>query len=307
MPNPNARSAADIEAELAGINDNTQDLDFVDPDNTGGAEDNRQQTSAAESEAGRKGWVPKDQYKKDPATWVDAKTFLERGDRFVGNLQREVDALKQKLSDFEGTKAQFIKFSNEQLELKDRQLNEAITALRVQKSQATADGEHQTAIEIEDRIDLLKDQKKELKAAPAEVAAERKPGPDPADPVLLEWIEDGNQWFKDDPKLMAYAVAMGETMIKEGETVRGRRFLDKVAARMAEEFPRRFAKQDNASGNRQSAGESGSQAPGNRSGANGGRTERDLPPEDLALMKQFIADGYTTKEKFLKSYWERNA
>ena len=41
-------------------------------------------------------------------------------------------------------------------------------------------------------------------------------------------------------------------------------------------------------------------------GRNGhGKTVRDLPPRDLALMKQFVAEGLYTEETFLESYFSR--
>lgn len=297
-----SRAAAEIEAELEALDTNTNDLhrdDSTQPEAPTAGD------AADIHEAGRKGWVPKDQYKKDPASWVDAKTFLQRGDRFVSNLQREVDGLKQKLSDFEGTKAAFVKFSEETLAKKDSELKEAISALRVQRSQATREGDDELAVQLEDRIELLRDQRVEVKTLPEAAATTTKPaGPDNNDLVLREWVSEGNEWFDTEPKLRDFAVAMGEQMIAGGETTRGRRFLDKIAAAMAIEFPRRFKAKDGAP--RNNAAESSNANTGNATGGNGGKTERDLPKEDLAMMRELIADGYTTKEKFLASYYSRN-
>lgn len=254
---------------------------------------------ASEYEAGRKGWVPKAQYKKD-APWVDAQTFLERGDRFVNNLQRDVATLTKKLEDFEGTKAAFVKFSEDALAKKDVELKSAISALRVQRTQAIREGEDDLAVELEDRIDLLREQSVKVKELPAVVAA---PGPKTEDPVLKEWIDDGNAWFNEDANLRDFAVKMGEKLIANGETVRGRRFLDKIRTIMVQEFPRRFGKKDDAAA--RTGAESSTAASGNRSGGVAGKTARDLPKEDLALMKEFIATGYTTEAKFLQSYFSR--
>lgn len=318
MSTPNsstpARTAADIEAELQAID--TVDAELVAAGNgeattgtaTGTPADAA--TVAAEAEASRKGWIPKDKYKGDPAKWVDAKTFNERGERFTKNLQRDVEQLKQKLADFEGTKKAFVKFHEETMAAKEAELKSAIAALRVDRTRAIREGEDDLAVELEDRIDLLKDQQKAIKDIPAgeanagdpaaAAAAARKPGPNMDDPVLLDWIADGNEWFQDDPKLRDYSIAIGEDLIAKGETVRGRKFLDKIAGIMAEEFPRRFAAKTQTA-SRESAVESGTGA----SSAAAGRTERDLPPEDRALMREFIAAGWTTREKFLKEYaWE---
>jgi hypothetical protein len=299
------RSVSDIEAELSNIDTNTVDVDYGDQDDAQSEDAGPSQAAidASNYEAGRKGWVPKNQYKKNPDTWVDAQTFLERGDRFVTNLQRDVAKLTQKLEDFEGTKAAFVKFSEDTIARKDVELKEAISALKIQRVQAIREGEDDLAVQLDDRIDLLKEQRNEVKAAPA-VAAARKAEPDAQDPVLQEWIEEDNSWFNDEPKLRDFAIKVGEQMIADGETVRGRRFLDKVRSVMETEFPRRFkAKKEDAT---YKGGESSTAASGNKTGGVSGKTERDLPAVDLALMKEFIATGFTTKEKFLKSYFSRN-
>jgi hypothetical protein len=297
MPDPVQRTAEDIEAELQLeadkriVDDNDDFEDDLDDPQSPSADQ-----LAAETEASRKGWVPKDQYKGDPSKWVDAKTFNERGERFTKNLQRELELMKRKFAEFEGTKQAFVKFHEETIARKDQEIKDAIQALRVQRVEATASGDADLVVQIEDRIDVLKEQQKEVKKLPEE--QKREPGPNPEDPVLLEWIDDGNQWFHDDPKLRDYAIQVGEEMIKDGETARGRKFLDKVAARMAEDFPRKFTKREPQ---RVTGGvESGSSAAGRGSA---GKTERDLPPEDRALMRQFIEAGYTTKEKFLANYF----
>jgi hypothetical protein len=298
------RTAAEIEAELDG-------LDFQPAE--GAAEGGEVEAAAAleaelaeaESQASRQGWVPKDKYKGDPKKWVDAKTFIERGERFTSNLQQEIAALRAEVEGFKGTKAAFVKFHEETIARKDAELKEAIAAARIQRSAAQQDGEHETVVALEDRIELLKEQQKELKA-PIEKPAEEpaaKPGLDMNNPVLVEWIEEENQWFRDEPKLRDYAIAVGEDLIKNGETVRGRPFLDKVAEIMRRDFPRRFKPQTSETGEMGSAVGSANQS-GGKGGA-GGKTERDLPPEDQALMRQFIKEGWTTKEKFLASYFSK--
>ena len=195
-----------------------------------------------------------------------------------------------------------MKFHEETLATKDAELAATIKELRIHRSEATRNGEDELAISLEDRIDLLAAQRKEVKKLPTEEEAAASTTPQP-NPVLDEWIEDGNTWFNDDPSLRSYAIALGDTLIKNGETKRGRPFLDLVAEKMAVDFPRRFKKTEKAvSGASSVEGASGS---GSRNSA-GGRTERDLPAEDLALMKQFIREGWTTKEKFLASYFSNN-
>jgi hypothetical protein len=230
------RTTAEIEADLTTIENNLAGDDDAD---AGGSHDSLE-LAEQEASAGAKGWVPQDKYKGDPTKWVDAKTFNERGERFNNNLQKEIAQLKAQLDSFEGTKAAFKKFHEETIEKKNVELKEALTELRRQRSAAIRDGDDDAVTALEDRMEIVKAQQDEVKEVAEETPAARV-GPNPVDPVLLEWIDDGNQWFNDDPKLRDYAIAIGEQLKQDGETIRGRKFLDKISGMMVEEFPRKFA------------------------------------------------------------------
>ncbi len=277
----------------------TQDTDSFQDDV--GAEDSSSAndvTIALEAEASSKGWLPKDKYPGDPSKWVDAGTFVDRGKKFVTNLMQEITYLKKKVEGFEGTKAEVRKFYEEAMAKKDTELNEAITELRRQRTQAIRDGEDDQALAIEDRIDLLKEEKVTLKNTKPVVAVEETATTPELDPVLEEWIEDGNSWFKEDAKLQAYAVTLGKELLSKGETLRGRKLLDKITGMMKEDFPRKFNPSPRV---RDSGVEPGSPGAGKASG----KTERDLPEEERQLMNQFVKEKWITKEDFLKSYFSR--
>lgn len=286
------RTADEIEAEL----DNQLDQDEL------GDSPSDSIADPTVAEATRKGWVPKDEYTGDPSKWVDAKTFVDRGNKFNANLQREVEKLRKQIESFEGTKAAFIKFTEERLAAKDAELKDAISQLRIQRSQAMREGEDELAVQLEDRIDMLKQQQKEVKEIPKEQQEKAAASaPDMDNPLLNDWIEDGNEWFRDDVKLREYAVNLGNELIANGEKLRGRKFLDRVGELMAEEFPRRFGRSKTSAGGRVDpvAGET-------RGGATkSGKTEADMTRADRDIMRQLVKEGYTTKEEFMKSYFSR--
>lgn len=316
---PSVRTAADIEAELSALpKPGDREIDRTD---LGGGDAPATSAHSAptptptpvELEATGKGWVPKDQYSGDPAKWVDAATFVKRGERFVKNLEREVSGLKRQLADFEGTRAEIMAFHKELLDKKNGEITALISQLKVQKSEAQSIGDHELAVQLEDRIDVLKDQQKEVKALPPTSTAPPQPTQQ-TDPILEAWVEDGNEWFRDDSKLRAYALEVGQEIAKEatdaGAPLRGLKFLKAVRARMEEDFPKRFAapaptgspapaaRTSPVSGTSSSSPHSTSSAPGQFTAAN-------LPSEDLALMRLYISKGWTTKEKFLQSYNSR--
>ena len=323
MPNPNepaggtGRTAEQIEAELASIDAAARDqqLESV-SDGKPAAKTRADGEPDYEYEASRKGWKPEAQYTGPEGKWVDAKTFVERGERFTKKLEDKVSSLERQIANFEGTKAQFRKFFDDQMAKRDKEHSEAIQALRIQRSQATRDGDDELAIELEDRIEATRKQQALLKTEAEAAATERTEGASAAagnepNPVLDEFIADGNQWFKDDEALAKHAIAVGKQMRADGEKATGRKFLELVKSQVRDDFPRRFKEIDAAAGTsqRQSAtggsGRTGGSAADTTGGYNG-KTERDLPPEDLTVMRQFIKDGLYTKETFLKSYFSRN-
>ena len=306
---PATRTMADIEAELQTIDVAAKEIDLAAVGTPPAAAEHHDY----EAEARRKGWRPESEYSGASGKWVDAKTFIERGERFTKKLEDKITALEQQIAGFEGTKAQFRKFFDEQMAKRDREYTDAIAALRIQKSQATREGDDELAVELEDRIETTRKAQAEAKTAAEGAAAERTPpaaeGTPPAviGPVMQDWIDEGNQWFTEDKVLGQHAFEVATQLRKDGDKTMGRAFLEKVGEQVRADFPRRFkatassAPRPNASGGmaQNSAGS------GNQAGHNG-KTERDLPPEDLALMRSFIKDGLYTKETFLKSYFSRN-
>jgi P2-related tail formation protein len=310
---PAGRTAAEIEAELESIDVTARELLLED---TVGEQKPaaKQEVHDYEYEARRKGWRPEPEYTGPEGKWVDAQTFVERGERFTKKLQGEIETLQRKIDSFEGTKAQFRKFFDEQMAKRDKEHAEAIQTLRLQHKAAIRDGDDELALELEDRIDTTRKQQASLKeeaaAAAADKAEETPAATAPTtDPVLVEWIAEGNEWFQTDEVLTKHAIAVGKQFRANGEKAIGRAFLEMVAAQVKSDFPRRFKALQTPSGSRnvstEGAGQGGTGNP--NSGGYNGKTERDLPAEDLALMRQFIKDGLYTKEQFLKSYFSRNS
>lgn len=65
-----------------------------------------------EAEARGRGWAPKEEFKGDPARWVDAETFIERTDTVMPLLKADRDRLKRELGDLKRQFKQFSKFAS---------------------------------------------------------------------------------------------------------------------------------------------------------------------------------------------------
>ena len=254
---------------------------------------------AIEKEAGRHGWVPKSMYKGDPAKWKPAQEYLDAGLRYNKNIKAELEDLKTKYAHLEKTGQAFAKYHEEAMARKDQELKDAIAETTRKLREAVRDGDDNLADTLEARKELLQEERANLKKqeAPVEPSAANVQMPSEVNPVVKDWIEDGNEWFNTDPELRNYALEVGKQLRAQGEKAMGRKMLDLVAAQVREDFPRRFKKQQTS---RQSQVETS-----DTTGASGSAySVHDLPAEDLALMKEFIAKGWTTKERFLKNYFE---
>jgi hypothetical protein len=255
----------------------------------------------AEEEAGRKGWVPKDRFKGDPTKWKPASVYLEAGRRFEKNTQRELAELRSKYADLEKTGQAFAKFHEEAMARKDSEIAQAIKETRQRERQAVRDGDDDLAETLAERVELLKQEQAGIKQQVKDVNKEEQTirQPDPAaNLVVKEWVQDGNEWFNDDPELRQYALDIGNEMRRLGEPAQGREMLDKVAERVRKDFPRRFGKKQPT----ERRADQVSADAGSGTGS-GGYSVHDLPAEDLALMKEGIQRNWFTKDQFLKNYF----
>lgn len=249
-----------------------------------------------EASARAQGWRPKDQFTGDPDKWVDASTFVDRGNSFKSNLVQKVATLEKQIADFKGTAAQFNKYHQETMAKKDKELANTIRQLKIQKSEATSDGDHAAAVELEDRIDTLNQERDEAKRLEKEALeqAQAAAAESQVDPVLIAWVADGNEWFDNDPKLRRYAMSVAEELRANGSKLAGRAFLDRILLEVKTDFPEKFTNP-----NRLRAGAVDNGAGGRSSG---GRTAADLPAEDRTLMNKFVKEGMLTEKQFLADY-----
>lgn len=262
---------------------------------------------AIEREAQRHGWLPKEKYKGDPTKWKPASEYIENGLRFNSQIKRQLSRLETQYAELERTGQAFAKYHEEAMARKEQEIQDAITEARRAARVAVREGDDGLAETLETRIELLQEEKAGLKQQRQESATQKptvtnnavtpEGQANVANALVSDWIEDGNEWFRDNDQLRAHAVEVGRQMVQEGETARGRKLLDLVGQRVRDDFPRQFKKADPAPrrNDQVNGGASGS--------ASAAHSVHDLPPEDQRLMREFIEKGWTTKEKFLANYF----
>jgi len=259
-----------------------------------------------ELEASRRGWIPKHKYTGEEGKWKDAATFLADGAKYNRNLQSELATVKKQLAEFQGTAKEFAAFQQRQIEARDSQIGELVRDLKRQQREAIRDGNDDMADSIEDRLDILNDEranvKQQIEKQKQTPAGDRPPVVDEngntSDPVVRAWIDNGNQWFNESKPMRDYCFALANEAIAAGETKRGLPFLNLMREKMEEAFPMKFKKAGDptARGNMSESG-------GGGSGDGRTYTVNDLPEADRELMKTGIRQGWTTESTFLKNYF----
>lgn len=257
-----------------------------------------EQVVELETQARNMGWRPKEEFRGEEDKWVDAKTYVDRGEHVLPIIKATNDRLRQDLIR-----------TNESLASVNAALlasKETITALEryhqddVKQKVEAAREKLKTELvaakksgDVESEVDLTSELSK-LDAAEAIATTteadtkkqEQQQRPAPKDytkePEFIAW-QEANPWFGTDMAKTAIADAAQRKLRAEGEKTLGREFLDKVSLEVTKEITR-------LGGNRSTNKVEGSK--GGEGGASGGggtksKSYSDLPAEAKEACRGF--------------------
>lgn len=193
-----------------------------------------------ETKAKELGWSPKEEFRGDPEKWVDAETFVERGETLVPLLKAttkkqsaELQAVRTELKETR----EMLTAATEAIEgLKETTSKAAMDKVREQKgelkkalAEARSEGDIDKELEIQEKLTATNDA---LKAADTPAKPTKLVNPDePPDftqtPDWKGWVED-NSWFGKDKRKTSLALGIAQDLRDNGEKLEGRKFFDKV-------------------------------------------------------------------------------
>lgn len=242
------------------------------------------QPSPDEDKARRMGWVPREDFRGDPAKWVPADEFNRRGEEQIPLLRSSVRRLEQELEAQRETARKFAEFHKR---VEEDAYNRAMEQLKQQRIAARQEFDVEKEMLLEDQIAELKQQK------PKPEAAAQQPQ---LAPEYVVWIEE-NAWVQDEE---AYAIgtAIGEKLRKQGDTSSGREFLNKIKKAVAEKYPQLIPGMENE--NRQQRPAVGQAATLPRKAK---KSFSDLPSDAKAACRDFVKRGFITEEQYVKDYF----
>ena len=219
------------------------------------------------------GWVPKEEFQGEEHKWVEAGEFLRRGELF-----KKIEDQSKQLKDVRSALNEMKKLHGQ---VREVEYKRALDTLKAQKKAALLDGDADAVMAAEERIDLVKEQVKQLQAEPANVQSDSGA----EHPEFVAWTEQNN-WYKTSTPMKAFADALGQELSRAGNSPS--EVLKKVAAEVRKEFPTKFR---NPNQEKAGAVDNGSAR------GTGGSTKFTLSDDERRIMNTFIRQGVFKTEK----------
>lgn len=228
----------------------------------------------AEVRAMESGWVPQDQWEGDPDQWRPAKEFNDRGELFkkIDDQNRTVKELKRALDDMKKHHAS----------VRETEFSRALDSLKQQKKTALQEGDAEQVIQLDDKIDLVKEEQSKLKNEPTQV---QEQGPNPE---FVDWT-NRNKWYENNQPMRAYADALGRDLAYKGLAPSA--VLKEVERLVRDEFPTKFT---NPNRGKPGAVEGSS----NKGGSTG--NSFSLSDDERRVMQRFVRSGVMTEAEYVK-------
>lgn len=238
------------------------------------------QADPVEQEARSSGWVPKEEFHGDENKWVDAGEFVRRAPLFQKlDLQnRELKELRKGLDALKAHHSQ----------VRETEYKRAIADLKQQKKDALIDGQVDDIVDIDDKIDAVKEAQARFKQEQA-VEAAKGSDPEVLHPEFAAWTKR-NTWYTDSKPMRAFADALGVELRAGG--MAPSEVLRQVENKIKEEFPNKFRNPNRDKPGAVEAGGKGGPAKG-KSG------EASLSDDERRIMNSIVRTGAMTKEQYI--------
>jgi hypothetical protein len=188
--------------------------------------------SPVELRAQEQGWVPQEQWDGDPDQWRPAKEFLDRGELFkkIDDQSRTIKEVRKALADMQKHNAK----------LAEVEYKRAYETLKQQKKDALLEGDAEAVIDIDEKMDLVRDAQKQAAQAVPEIPADAA---EQIHPVFNAWQEK-NSWYNANRAMRAFADRVGAEAAARGASVTD--VLAIVEREVKKEFAEKFTNPNRA-------------------------------------------------------------
>jgi len=275
-PKTKEEASKDEEAPKGGESDDTGEHD---------------EFTEAEQLAYSQGWRPQEEWKGDPNRWVSANEFLFRGE-LMERIQKQTKVINDMKSSQEDLKKALKVLGEHNSQIAEKEYNRALASLKKQRRDAMREDDFETVDEIEERMDELKDAKRDavvIEGEAEEVKEEEKQEERQVNPEVEKWVNDNASWYNTDPIMQGAAdrIFMGYINDNPGDF---KGALTKVDEVMHARFPEEFGLKKKPTGSAVTEG-SGRARGSQKSGKSTKFTVKDLNDEQRNIARTFVDNG----------------
>lgn len=246
-----------------------------------------------EERAGAQGWVPKEEFRGDPDVWVDAETFVQRGEEINPILKERIAELERRLVGQERDMGEFLEYHKQ---TESRAYEQARQDILEEQAKAIEGGDGA-------RFKELEEQKNNLDQKQMQFANQPQRSPE------AEKFQEENPWYGIDQEMTVFADATAINLHKQGYS--GKALAQKAQELMKRAYPEKFG--GNGNNQMQFKTPASPVEGGGRLQRKGGRDKKtfdNLPPEAKSQYEKFARrfgkdkDGKPkfTKEQYAKNY-----
>lgn len=250
--------------------------------------------SPAEEKAMASGWRPEEEWTGDADDWIDAKTFNRNGE-FMSRIQHQTKELTALRTESDKLKEGMKSLGEHNKKIAEQEYKNAVASLKKEKVTALEEDDHASVVEIDDKIDELKEAKREMDTTSSEELHDAAKDV-AANPAFIEWSET-NSWYGNDVILRGAADAVGMEFIDANPGIPIEDLLDHVTKKMKEEFPSKFgnAKKSKPTTVTESGGTG-------RKPKKAKYTVKDLDDEQKQFAKMFVETGaFESEQEYVDS------
>lgn len=248
-----------------------------DVENTQVEDQEAPQYTEVEEQALAQGWRPKEEYNGDPSKWVNADIYVARAPLFehIESQKRELKKLREGLN----------VVNSHYKKIEEVSYKKALADLRADKKKALEDMDADAVIDIDERIDLVKEQQSQILRQPDPVASEASQ----PHPEFAAWTAR-NSWYNQDQSMRAFADALGRDL---ASTHTPSQVLVEVEKTIKQRFPEKFSNP-----NRDKPG--AVEAPRGKGTSTAAKPKYDLTDEERQVMRTLVRSGVLTEEQYVK-------
>lgn len=247
-------------------------------------------SSEVEVAAREMGWRPKEEFRGDTEKWVDAETFVSRGENFIPILRKDRETLRAKTAELEGQVRETNRLlaASQEAIVELKKFHDESTAKQVEKAkrdlvrqlkEAREAGNTEQEVAIQDELAEIREAQKAPTTPASAPAAPAAPATSaPPNEHFKAWESD-NPWFKDNPRKRGLALGIAQEIRDSPATkhLTGKAFFEKLDEELERETGSRSTSK--VDGGRPTGGAGGS-------GNGSDRSYADLPAEAKAACDQ---------------------